>query len=168
MDKVNKNYGECSICMDDILDSNNKVTTKCHHTFHKDCLDKWSKSIGEISAKVPCPLCKTNLNAPPLTEKEIDIEIDDYIENWRDEPDKLSCDDLIKQIKLTYKDKDINDTLIKQKCEKRLKEEELIGGKKTIKRNHKRTKKTNKRKNKRTKKTIKRKYKNRYLKCKRG
>jgi len=35
MAKVNKKYGECSICMDDILDSNDKVTTKCHHTFQK-------------------------------------------------------------------------------------------------------------------------------------
>ncbi len=164
MAKVNKNYGNCTICMDAILDDNDKFTTKCNHTFHKSCFDTYHKANPANILK--CPNCQTTLNIPVFDDEKIEEDIDEYIENWRDElrdnPTKFNCNDLITQIKLTYKDKFIiDDKLIKNICEKR----GLMGGK-TIKRKHKTTKKTIKRNHKRSKKTIKRKYKNRRLKYK--
>jgi hypothetical protein len=171
MAKVNKNYGICTICMDDILDNNDKFTTKCNHTFHKSCFDTYHKANPANILK--CPNCHTTLNIPVFDNEKIEEEeIDEYIENWRDElrdnPRKFNCNDIIKQIKLTYKDKfTIDDKLIKNICENRLRVEGLNGGKKQLNTTIKQQKKTIKRNHKRSKKTIKRKYKNRHLKYKR-
>ena len=42
--------GECPICLDTM--DNNLITTKCNHTFHKECFDLW------FNYKNTCPLCR--------------------------------------------------------------------------------------------------------------
>lgn len=46
---------ECIICMDNIKEDG--FVTKCHHHFHKNCLNEW---ISEYSNKV-CPICRKEL-----------------------------------------------------------------------------------------------------------
>ena len=48
---TNKDENICSICYE-ILNNkeNNLITTRCNHTFHKSCLDKWNRST--------CPMCR--------------------------------------------------------------------------------------------------------------
>ena len=59
---------ECSICLTAVVQEEKK-TTACKHTFHKDCLDEWTKAHNT------CPLCRQSiehaprifpLNAPPF------------------------------------------------------------------------------------------------------
>lgn len=42
----------CSICLDEI-DETNKIETTCNHLFHKNCLDKWERNT--------CPNCRSFL-----------------------------------------------------------------------------------------------------------
>ena len=46
--KNEENLNTCTICSY-ILEIKPNTTTKCGHTFHKDCLEQWNK---------PCPLCR--------------------------------------------------------------------------------------------------------------
>ena len=46
---VNNNENDCRICYE-LLSENNKITTRCNHTFHQSCLDRWNKTC--------CPICR--------------------------------------------------------------------------------------------------------------
>ena len=46
---TNNNENECPLCYE-LLSENNSITTRCNHTFHKSCLNKWNKSS--------CPMCR--------------------------------------------------------------------------------------------------------------
>lgn len=48
----------CVICMDTIMDGDNIHTTKCNHSFHGDCLERWLK-VECIHPK--CPMCNTDI-----------------------------------------------------------------------------------------------------------
>lgn len=50
----NNKLSECSICLEP-LTFNNKITTKCNHSFHIDCFHKWSHM------KNSCPNCRIKL-----------------------------------------------------------------------------------------------------------
>jgi hypothetical protein len=54
---------ECSICIENFEDDDEILYTKCCHTFHKECINKW---ITEYNIK--CPICKKDvtLGAPQL------------------------------------------------------------------------------------------------------
>ena len=45
----------CPICKDALGQASTAVTTKCDHTFHKDCIETWVKSVRK------CPICRTNI-----------------------------------------------------------------------------------------------------------
>lgn len=49
-------FAECCICMDDICQDTNRVTTECNHTFHTSCL---MKSISHNG--FGCPYCRTKM-----------------------------------------------------------------------------------------------------------
>ncbi len=53
-ENMNKNIKECSICMDHILDTDEHIT-KCNHTFHTTCINKW------LECNYSCPYCRTVL-----------------------------------------------------------------------------------------------------------
>lgn len=58
----NINVIKCSICIENILDKDKHIT-KCEHTFHKECIDKWLESNNK------CPYCRTELtdiNSSPV------------------------------------------------------------------------------------------------------
>jgi len=44
----------CPICKDALGQASTAVTTKCNHTFHKECIETWAKSVQK------CPICRTN------------------------------------------------------------------------------------------------------------
>ena len=46
----------CSICMENIIDERLNVKTKCGHTFHKECIDRWVSFNNNI-----CPNCRKNI-----------------------------------------------------------------------------------------------------------
>lgn len=48
---------ECAICLKNISDAD-KITTKCNHTFHNDCLSKWCETNGSLKT---CPLCRADI-----------------------------------------------------------------------------------------------------------
>ena len=52
MEKVDTEI-ECAICLE--TSNNDCVKTKCGHTFHRKCLQKWALQKKE------CPFCRTNL-----------------------------------------------------------------------------------------------------------
>jgi hypothetical protein len=43
--------GTCCICLNEIAPSDN-LTLKCHHNFHKECINKWFKQ------QLNCPHCR--------------------------------------------------------------------------------------------------------------
>ncbi len=43
---------KCTICLEDI--ETDKQETRCNHTFHKECLDKWTVNT--------CPVCRSVLD----------------------------------------------------------------------------------------------------------
>lgn len=48
---------ECSVCMTEILEGDETMTTPCQHSFHKECLERW------MEEKLVCPMCRAAL--PP-------------------------------------------------------------------------------------------------------
>lgn len=42
---------DCSICLENNININNRITLKCEHSFHKNCINKYFGSF--------CPICKT-------------------------------------------------------------------------------------------------------------
>ena len=50
---------ECTICLLD-YNEETKTETKCNHTFHTECLDKW------LQTNYTCPLCRTELKKDTL------------------------------------------------------------------------------------------------------
>ena len=66
---------ECSICLE-CIDSTNKITTECGHTFHCNCLLKNTERNGYA-----CPLCRTEMievvhNTDSDSDEEGDYEDD--------------------------------------------------------------------------------------------
>ena len=64
---------ECSICLEQIIDYDTKLITVCNHTFHANCLRRWTDATNS------CPLCRTPFSSannvaqciyPHLTEEE--------------------------------------------------------------------------------------------------
>ena len=43
---------ECSICLEEIEDEEDKYITLCNHIFHQSCLIKWIKDNQN------CPICR--------------------------------------------------------------------------------------------------------------
>ena len=111
----------CSICLGELLPEEQIYKTKCGHKFHKECFDTLENTYQNATLK--CPMCNTVLRTPKFTSELINKEINDYKEEW----DELDCDDLTKQIELTYgKTFDINKDEIHIECEKNI----TKGGKK--------------------------------------
>lgn len=50
---------ECPICLDNIDDEDNFITTYCKHTYHANCVLELYY-INGINTK--CPLCRTNIS----------------------------------------------------------------------------------------------------------
>jgi hypothetical protein len=46
---------QCAICHEDIALTDNSTKTKCSHTFHSECLNRWK------SYKSNCPMCRNGL-----------------------------------------------------------------------------------------------------------
>ena len=51
-DHISLVVGECSICMDEMFDTD-AVNLRCGHLFHKKCINYWKKG---------CPLCRGPIN----------------------------------------------------------------------------------------------------------
>jgi hypothetical protein len=49
--------GDCSICLEDI--NNDKYETKCHHNYHKKCIESW------LMTNNTCPLCRLTIEGKP-------------------------------------------------------------------------------------------------------
>ena len=54
-------YGDkCTICFNNFIDNLEIYRTHCEHIFHKDCFNKYLKTINKKS-KITCPNCNQNL-----------------------------------------------------------------------------------------------------------
>lgn len=53
---------ECSICMEQIINENDKVITRCNHHFHSRCLSRWTMQNDS------CPNCRTSNAAVCYTQ----------------------------------------------------------------------------------------------------
>lgn len=53
-DRIRQNHEKCAICFE-YLDTQECVTSRCYHTFHKDCFDKILESFHK------CPMCRCDL-----------------------------------------------------------------------------------------------------------
>lgn len=49
-------FGECSICLEDLISSTPTTHTQCKHTLHSECLKNVLISVGE--QHIQCPLCR--------------------------------------------------------------------------------------------------------------
>jgi len=56
-------FGECPICIEDMIDENQPVITQCNHVYHQVCLEKW---IHENNDK-NCPICRTKFDKSGTT-----------------------------------------------------------------------------------------------------
>lgn len=52
----------CSICSNSFENSQNLISTKCHHTFHQNCL------MTHLEQSSSCPICKSTVNSTTLTQ----------------------------------------------------------------------------------------------------
>ena len=51
-----KSLGKCVICSFSFNNQSNKMTLRCGHTFHKNCIRDWFLKIANN-----CPLCRKNI-----------------------------------------------------------------------------------------------------------
>lgn len=51
-----ENYIECPICLEDL--NTEVVELKCHHLFHLNCIQNWSKKNKLLT----CPMCRKNVS----------------------------------------------------------------------------------------------------------
>lgn len=54
----------CAICTNILDDTQILVSTKCHHTFHQNCVTSY------LEKNPLCPICKSSINNTTLTHKE--------------------------------------------------------------------------------------------------
>uniref|UniRef100_A0AC35GMR9 RING-type domain-containing protein n=1 Tax=Panagrolaimus sp. PS1159 TaxID=55785 RepID=A0AC35GMR9_9BILA len=69
------NFGECTICLSDLTPSNTYAITKCGHTFHGKCIQKWFKSA------LKCPTCRTKAKKSNLIKLFFNGDSNDSITN---------------------------------------------------------------------------------------
>ncbi|XP_072960053.1 E3 ubiquitin-protein ligase RHA1B-like [Typha angustifolia] len=56
----------CVICLDDLVAGEEvRVLPRCHHTFHKGCIDRWLTAPSRV-----CPICRG-----PVLEEETKLEV---------------------------------------------------------------------------------------------
>lgn len=70
-DVINRSISEtCPICLGEMMD---KKMVKCHHNFHKECIDKW------LEIKNTCPVCREEVREKTTDEvqRELDLDFDD-------------------------------------------------------------------------------------------
>lgn len=84
------NFAECCICMDDICQDTNRVTTECGHIFHTSCL---MKSVAHNG--FGCPYCRTKM-AEDVTDEE-DEEYEDY-----DDEEELYDDNALTSLRMFH------------------------------------------------------------------
>lgn len=64
---------ECSICMENLFSSKNKLyINPCGHYYHHSCLEKYIETCGEKAVVPTCPLCKKSLYEPSKIEDIFD------------------------------------------------------------------------------------------------
>ena len=45
----------CPVCLEDLDEESDIITTKCNHKFHKECLNKWQEDNSS------CPMCRSDI-----------------------------------------------------------------------------------------------------------
>jgi E3 ubiquitin-protein ligase RHA2 len=60
--RCNKQNIECSICCENVKNTEYIRELNCNHTFHKKCIDKWLLCSMKEYEDVRCPICRTNIN----------------------------------------------------------------------------------------------------------
>uniref|UniRef100_A0A914PPP1 RING-type domain-containing protein n=1 Tax=Panagrolaimus davidi TaxID=227884 RepID=A0A914PPP1_9BILA len=68
-------FGDCTICLSDLTPSNTYAITKCGHTFHGKCIQKWLKSA------LSCPTCRTKAKKSKLIKLFFNGKSNDSITN---------------------------------------------------------------------------------------
>lgn len=58
--EVEEQYETCPICLEDLNGEQLEYKTKCNHTFHIECLQKWLDQENNDN----CPCCRADINAP--------------------------------------------------------------------------------------------------------
>lgn len=85
----------CSICLNNIINRNNKTITKCGHVFHTDCYTEFLLKTKYTHIK--CPLCRDTLYINYNTHNEVnntdDEDIDDGDENMEDQDEDMEDQD---------------------------------------------------------------------------
>jgi hypothetical protein len=51
----------CPICLEQLSISKFNKTLPCHHTFHKNCINRWIKYTKVSNNFTNCPLCRTKI-----------------------------------------------------------------------------------------------------------
>ena len=61
VDCLVRNEDICPICMDFYKSGTYKRKLGCNHVFHKKCIDKWFKRLGEEDMNLNCPICRKSI-----------------------------------------------------------------------------------------------------------
>lgn len=65
LNNSNEGEEECAVCLCKVEEGEEIRELRCHHRFHKACLDRWVGSYKRVN----CPLCRDSLaSAPPIIE----------------------------------------------------------------------------------------------------
>jgi len=62
--RQDRNYGRCSLCLEDMICDNNKYTiwrAVCRHYFHMKCMAQWCNAQLASHGHVTCPLCRASV-----------------------------------------------------------------------------------------------------------
>ena len=70
---------ECSICLCELEEEEERVALSCKHTFHKDCLKRQIEA-GQPGENLSfqfmcCALCRKEIDAPELNEQLVEIKL---------------------------------------------------------------------------------------------
>ena len=52
IEELEENQKVCNICLEEFKEGDTMRKTKCEHTFHQECLDRWLAQVAS------CPICK--------------------------------------------------------------------------------------------------------------
>ena len=79
---------ECPICMDDIFQDRNCITTECGHCFHASCL------MTNISHRgFGCPYCRREMAKEPEEDLEDEEDLDEDDSEYEDYDEDTAPDD---------------------------------------------------------------------------
>ena len=72
IEEENKKFTSiCSICIENVEDTNHIIIMPCKHIFHKKCIQPWLTQKVKLGKKPECPMCRFPFEIDFLEENQV-------------------------------------------------------------------------------------------------